>query len=202
MRSESSRIPRSSRRRRHRRHRAQQRRQGRVARLEQLEIRTLLASVIWDGGGDGLYWSDPQNWQNNLLPASGDDVVINQPGTFDIRLDIDTSLDSLQLGGLGSNPSLVVQDATLTANQVVVQPTAILTLNDAAIDGRLLNTGQMIVHGTSSVDVYDDSQWGGNLSLVGTSLFGDAELTVDGDFVNRSTINLTDDGEGPADARR
>lgn len=30
------------------------------------------APVSWDGGGDGLHWSDPANWSPDAVPAAGD----------------------------------------------------------------------------------------------------------------------------------
>ena len=32
---------------------------------------------IWDGGGDGVNWSDPINWSNNVLPGASDDCILN-----------------------------------------------------------------------------------------------------------------------------
>lgn len=43
---------------------------------EPLERRTLLASIAWDGGGDGVNWSDARNWSSDQLPASADDVTV------------------------------------------------------------------------------------------------------------------------------
>ena len=45
--------------------------------VEFLERRELLAAVARDGGGDGVRWSDPLNWSNNVLPAAADDVTID-----------------------------------------------------------------------------------------------------------------------------
>ncbi|MBI5758610.1 MAG: hypothetical protein HZA46_08840, partial [Planctomycetales bacterium] len=45
--------------------------------VERLENRLLLSSVTWDGGGNGTNWSDPLNWDGNVLPTSADDVTIN-----------------------------------------------------------------------------------------------------------------------------
>jgi RHS repeat-associated protein len=45
--------------------------------LESLEVRRLLAEVIWDGGGGDSLWSTPANWDNDLLPTSVDDVIID-----------------------------------------------------------------------------------------------------------------------------
>ena len=32
---------------------------------------------IWTGLGDGVNWTDPANWSNNILPGPADDAVIN-----------------------------------------------------------------------------------------------------------------------------
>ena len=55
-------------------------------RIEPLESRTLLTAVSWDGGGDGVNWTDPVNWSGNLVPVSADDVVIDVPGTISVTM--------------------------------------------------------------------------------------------------------------------
>ncbi len=42
-----------------------------------LEARLSLSMVYWDGGGDGESWSDPLNWDGDVLPGLGSDVVID-----------------------------------------------------------------------------------------------------------------------------
>jgi hypothetical protein len=39
------------------------------------------ATKTWDGGGDGVSWTNAANWSGDTLPAAGDDVVINVAGT-------------------------------------------------------------------------------------------------------------------------
>jgi hypothetical protein len=48
--------------------------------VEPLERRALLAAVSWDGGGDGVNFTDPLNWSNDALPTSADDVTVDVPG--------------------------------------------------------------------------------------------------------------------------
>ncbi len=43
--------------------------------LEALEQRRLFA-VSWDGGGDGVNWSDANNWSGDVVPGDNDDVTI------------------------------------------------------------------------------------------------------------------------------
>ncbi len=45
-----------------------------------LEARHLLATINWDGGGDGTTWEDNLNWVGDALPGAADDVVINVAG--------------------------------------------------------------------------------------------------------------------------
>ena len=51
---------------------------------EQLEPRILLATVTWDGGGDGSSWSDPANWSGDRLPRPRDVVVIGADASINI----------------------------------------------------------------------------------------------------------------------
>ena len=52
-------------------------------RVESLEPRTLLSSVAWDGGGDGVHWTDPLNWSSDVLPGANDDVTIGSAFTVE-----------------------------------------------------------------------------------------------------------------------
>ena len=39
------------------------------------------AVKTWDGGGDGTSWTNAANWNGDILPVAGDEVVIDVPGT-------------------------------------------------------------------------------------------------------------------------
>ncbi len=52
--------------------------------LDALESRVLLSVVTWTGGGDGLHWSDNNNWDTHAAPINGDDVVVQGTTTDDI----------------------------------------------------------------------------------------------------------------------
>lgn len=54
-----------------------------------LKIELSASSITWDGGGDGISWSDAQNWDCNCLPNTSDDVSI--PVFF--------SLSNIQISG-------------------------------------------------------------------------------------------------------
>ena len=64
--------------------------------LEQLESRQLLATITWDGGGDGTTLTQGTNWTGDVLPGGADDAVINVGGTPTIAFSSGTfSVNSL-----------------------------------------------------------------------------------------------------------
>src|SRR5262249_18743129 len=54
--------------------------------VERLEDRATPAAVFWDGGGDNLNWSNAQNWSNDVVPTSADDVTINRAATPQVQI--------------------------------------------------------------------------------------------------------------------
>jgi hypothetical protein len=52
-----------------------------IALLALLATATHAATINWDGGGDGVSWSDRLNWRDDIPPSTNDDVVIASPAT-------------------------------------------------------------------------------------------------------------------------
>ncbi len=52
-------------------------------------------TVVWDGGGDGVSWFDPTNWNGNVLPGANDSVFIS-PGTNTIQCSGNATIKRLQ----------------------------------------------------------------------------------------------------------
>jgi hypothetical protein len=40
-------------------------------------LAVVMANGVWDGGGDGTSWHDPDNWSNDVLPGPDDHVVVS-----------------------------------------------------------------------------------------------------------------------------
>src|SRR6185369_12590149 len=57
------------------------RKKSRALFLERLEDRSLLAQMIWSGAGGTNVWSNPANWQGNLVPQPDDNLVFPQNAT-------------------------------------------------------------------------------------------------------------------------
>jgi len=67
--------------------------------------------VFWDGGGDGVSWADPANWQGDVIPADGDSVSVQ---VFSQQMTVyDNSLGTRGIRCLDSNRGLSVTGGNL-----------------------------------------------------------------------------------------
>jgi len=142
------------------------------------------ATVTWDGGGDGISWSDPLNWSLDTLPTNLDDVTIT--GSASVSLDIDFVVDS-SLTILEGN-SLTILDATLQNNAVMNISGGVMTISSV---GTFVNAGTLTVNGTSSGGIFNISNQGSFTNSGTFNLFPGAtfisKLINTGTFTN--TIN-------------
>ncbi|MEM8679379.1 MAG: Calx-beta domain-containing protein, partial [Planctomycetota bacterium] len=153
---------------------------GSVLCLEALEARRVLATVTWDGGGDGLSWSDPLNWDSDQLPVDADEVIIDLPGSDPT---IEYSSGSLSLASLTSQEALHLRGGTLTVTGIG-QINANLTIDDANL---VADGPSAVVAATSSTSLVEATLRalnGGSLSVPATS------------FANGSSGNSTLEAEG------
>lgn len=77
---------------------------------EALEARTLLAVILWDGGGDGTTLTQAANWTGDVLPGPADDAVIDIAGTPTIRFTTGT----FTVNSLTSAETFIMSGGTLT----------------------------------------------------------------------------------------
>src|SRR5271168_1976962 len=64
--------------------------------LEQLEDRVTPSAVSWTGNAGTLNWGDANNWSNNAVPTSADDVTIGKAGVGTITIGAGSyAIDSL-----------------------------------------------------------------------------------------------------------
>jgi hypothetical protein len=112
----------------------------RVARIgqgpERLEGRELLATDVWTGITPA--WTSPSNWSGNIVPVSGDDILLGAAGTShsatlpdDFTASSITVQSDFTLSGTlnvaGSIPINVVPGATLNLNGIKLQGNGSLT---------------------------------------------------------------------------
>src|SRR5262245_14748406 len=96
--------------RRHSTRRPRPRRNSRL-RLEALEIRNMLSTINWDGGGGDFNWNNPLNWDTNTLPGANDFALIDFPfsGTTITHAAGTTTVDNVT-----SFASLIISGGTFT----------------------------------------------------------------------------------------
>ena len=157
----------------------------------------LLSNVSWTGGAGTLNWGDANNWSNNAIPGSGDDVTISKVGigtitlgasSFEVRsLNDTTAVLSIASGG---SLSLAAVAATSTFGQnITVQPGAMLAVGAGA--SVLLQGGQILtVNGAMTLA-------SGDTLTLSTNYPGNTQVVVNGTLTaTTTTFNLAGNGYG------
>ena len=94
--------------------------------LAAMALHSPAATVTWTNTTGGL-WSKAANWNPNQVPGASDIVLITQPGTYTVTLDVSATVDSLAIGtssGLQrltnyANNLTINSGATVNANGIV-----------------------------------------------------------------------------------
>lgn len=125
-------------------------------------------AVYWDGGGDGVNWSDRFNWDTDNVPGSSSDVTIDVPGAVTVAISSDAqSVHSLTIAAddglkLTNNGALTVVDTAMIAGSLLISTTT----SDNPLHGVALN-------GASTI---------GSLTLASGKLTGSGDVIVTGNF--------------------
>ncbi|NOY66189.1 MAG: DUF4347 domain-containing protein, partial [Gammaproteobacteria bacterium] len=141
-----------------------------------LDIVSLANSALWDGNsdndGDNLNWNDPLNWVGDVLPGSGDSVVIDGAtvtfnttasiGSIELRngatLNINSgALDTTTLSSIDASSTINISGGTFTAN------------GDVSALGDISQSGG-IINGIGTFTIGGDFNWsGGSQADTGTT---------------------------------
>ena len=62
----------------------------------------------------GGNWSNPANWNQNRIPGTNDDVIIDLPGDYTITLDADAQVRRILIGAASGSQTLRLNSRTLT----------------------------------------------------------------------------------------
>ncbi|MBK8504083.1 MAG: hypothetical protein IPL46_18870 [Saprospiraceae bacterium] len=176
----------------------------------------LSQTVSWDAGGDGVNWSDPDNWNTNMLPGVGDSVIIH--GDSVVLNTVDPVIKNLLL----INGAKLVNFATLTSTgslnyaircdsasivnhaKIVVLDVGNNEFGDRAIE--LLNGSHFHNTATALLDILQTNGFGiwledgsigendGSISVVTLYQIG-VISQLSSNFINRSLITI--EGQGP-----
>ena len=68
-------------------------------------------TTYWHGEGDGVNWSDPQNWSTNTVPSNNDTIIINGSSVKHsvVHLDINVTTISFLYITIDSNSTLEIE---------------------------------------------------------------------------------------------
>lgn len=110
------------------------------------------ATITWDGGGDGVTWSDRVNWSGDALPGPADHAVIALAGNHMVRLTAEVSISGITLGGTAGTQSLDINGFRLSlgTDTSVVEANGVLIIGGVtfpqnfalSIDGPLVVRGR------------------------------------------------------------
>jgi RHS repeat-associated protein len=166
--------------------------------------------AIWTGGASGA-WTNPANWFEGHIPEAADVVVIDNPGTYQVTLTGNATIDELRLGGaagtqtlvvngtlnivgnanVGSGGMLRVTSGAVAGDQAItVKAGAQLHLGSASIENDLILEGAMLVAGAGAVNGALISDAGSSILIQADGLVGNSSLTAANGFTNSGRINL------------
>ncbi|AWW00457.1 beta strand repeat-containing protein [Arcticibacterium luteifluviistationis] len=121
-----------------------------------LPLSVFSQTITWDGGGDGINWEDPDNWDFNTIPCPTCDVVIaNAQVVFSSSYEV----RSISMSGVSSTSLLIHKGSDLTLKNATSDG---LTIEDNAsclVLGTLsiVNASSLGVElENGSIDVQDD----------------------------------------------
>jgi hypothetical protein len=148
---------------------------GQTTNANDLTLDVASVTFAWDGGGDGVNWTDRFNWSLDLVPDGTIDVVI--PGVtvvFD-------SLIARAVNSLTLNGNLSIINNTLTSGNVTGNPGSNLTIAGGTlvtngvvqIDGAFnLNSGALLLNAGGTLLNLNNNWRGGTIGGGAALLLG------------------------------
>ena len=140
-------------------------------------------TIQWDGGGDGINWTDPLNWDSDNIPDANDDVLID---ISNVTLNTNTTIRSLKLtgGSINGTTKLIVNNSTLTINGDPLSSNSGIELvgytTELFIDE--LSTVQINNPGQKGVDMQPETRVLIEGNLIIDQVANDDGLSISGDF--------------------
>lgn len=152
--------------------------------LSFININTLLANGVWDGGGDGISWNDPLNWGDDIEPLATDDVTIPAATTIEVRMAGEVA-KSIDFDAATSVLTIVSGDLTLDeadSGDLIDMP------NGGTINVNLGGTLNLL-NGTNGIDAD-----GATINVAGRLIFED--MDSEAFDINNAPLFLTIQASG------
>lgn len=143
--------------------------------IRNLNVSTLVAN-LWDGGqGDGL-WSSSNNWDPNIMPAAGSDILLNNTfATTAQTIDTQTNRTVRSLS-IDAPFTYTINNNTLTFDAASVPGfSGIAVTQTRGVATQTINSGIALAN-----DIYVRNNSTGALNLTGAVSLGSHVATFDG----------------------
>lgn len=136
--------------------------------------------ATWDGGGDGVTWSDRFNWSGDTVPGGGSDIGISGPATITLNT---RAPSSGNFDGWGFGTGVTVNITSTGAfyggrsggGEPVATGAAIVNVNGGTFSSSYFNWNGLTINASGAANVsvsggrdYNANQRNGTLSLTGS----------------------------------
>lgn len=113
--------------------------------LPQISL-SFAAPVSWDGGGDGVDWFDPNNWDSDTLPLDSDDVIIDGNANVDLSSQFLITSGSLIIKE-GSTLFMTEESpiVMLDVGGLLTNDGTVVISNEVDVTGMMINNGDIII---------------------------------------------------------
>lgn len=137
--------------------------------------------LAWTGGGDGINWADPDNWETGVIPTGCEAITIADTGNLEVRFDL-ASLRST-VHSITSDASFLLDGGTLRVRKTMeIQKNftldrgllmdATITANSGGATGLLFPTSSTATLSGTIVDAdIDLSQASSRFTIAGNITF-------------------------------
>ncbi|MCZ6582477.1 MAG: DUF11 domain-containing protein, partial [Thaumarchaeota archaeon] len=149
--------------------------------------------TVWDGGGDGINWSDPLNWNTDEVPVGNSQILI-QDATGIVHLNVNHEI--IEDGFLiifGSNTLEIDSAKKLTNNSVetILISSGATLINKGVLENfaLIINKGEIINQAGAQIKNEAGSTFS-NDALVDST----GDIDNQGSFTNMCLVNMHDNG--------
>lgn len=142
-------------------------------------------TVYWDGGGDGVTWEDPYNWDPDRVPLPCDHAKIVVNGTYTITYNSTSTIYALTHGAASGIQTLDIQSGALAIADEGLNRSGVVVRGGAAFGSAVGGDTVAVVNGVGATFTLD------NGDLTGTGLFiNRGALFKTGSTMSRVTMVL------------
>jgi hypothetical protein len=131
---------------------------------------SIATTLTWTNSAGGS-WTNAANWSPNQVPASVDQIVITNAGSYTVTVPATATIGGLTLGAGAGSQSLEQTAGTFTMNgDTRILPGGSLTWNSGNANGPITisPTGSLLLNGSVTKNIYAPVTNRGTIQIAGT----------------------------------